>query len=123
MSDEYSKPCCVMALTVEQSACMQALLGMADVLTKMGMPKEVLACLKELRPYVGPNGHYMPGEPSMCQKSDQAVRTLRLTGELDDEGERDKPAADPVDVVQQALEKAGGGKVIPVDFVPKNKEE
>lgn len=115
---------CVLALSIHQSAALNALLGMLNNVAP-GDPFALFADqLLELRPYLGPAGVYCSGNQGACEESPSAARMLRMLGELPEEVPKNTAdaTADPVDVVQQALDKAAGSKVIPVDFKPKPKE-
>ena len=119
-----NEPCCVLILSASEAAALQANIMTSLAATDKGAMEAKLGVdMPAIAKCIGPGGIY-DTRGVEGQESPNAARIVSMMlGASDRAPKGGSPAADPVDVVQQALDKAGGGKVIPVDFVPKNKED
>jgi hypothetical protein len=111
-------------LSAEEAAAVQAnLLSVLAAGDKGAFEAKLGVDMRAIANCIGPGGVF-DTRGIESKESPNAVRVVdMMLGASDRAPKGSSPAADPVDVVQQALDKAGGGKVIPVDFVPKNKED
>ena len=119
-----SKGCCVLMLSPHEAAALQANLLAALMRTDKGAFEQSMGVdIRKIASCIGPGGIYDcdGGRTEVSEQAAEIVSALLGEPTAKDEGHRKAPA-DPQDVVKDALEKAAGGKVIPVDFVPKNKE-
>ena len=116
-------PCCILVLSATEAAALQANLLAALRGSDCGAMEEMMGVdIRKIAKAIGPGGIHDCRPDEKQRESPNASDVVDMILGQPKVPKNDK-AADPVDVVQEALNKAGGGKVIPVEFKPKGKED